>query len=172
MAAASPEGVTRPVTHTLMGGSAAGRRVVKRSRVLEEAHAEADARYEETPLARRAARARPRLAVLLLVGAGGFALEAVLARSAWMGLGAATIALVAWRAWKGTLAGVIAAALVATLGALIPFALLFVGERAFAEKLVMGFVIAWGLALLPDVLTLIRDAELQHAYGRWARRDA
>lgn len=150
--------------------SVAGR-VVKPSRVLET-EVEADVPYESTRLARKAAQARRRLAILLLVGAGGFALEAFLARAPFMGAGAAALALVAWGVWKGRLGATVAAALVAVLGALIPFALMFVGERATAERVIMGFVIAWAVVMLPDVLTLVRDAELQYAYGRWARRGA
>lgn len=144
--------------------------MVKRSRVLET-ELEADVAYEETRLARQAARARPRLALLLLVGAAGFALEAALARAPFMGMGAFALALVAWGAWKGRLGGVIAAAFVAIVCALVPFALMFVGEREIGERVIMGVVIAWALVMLPDVLTLVRDAELQYAYGRWARRD-
>lgn len=143
--------------------------MVKRSRVLDT-EVEADVPYEDTRLARKAVQARPRLAILLLVGAAGFGLEAILARTPFMGAGAVALALVAWGVWKGRLGATVAAALVAVLGALIPFALMFVGERATAERVIMAFVIAWAALMLPDVLTLIRDAELQYAYGRWARR--
>lgn len=146
--------------------------MVKASRVLdEELRTEAEVPYEQTRLARRATAARPRLALLLALGGAAFAVEATLARDGWMALGAAALFAVAWGAWKGRLAGVIAAALAALLAALIPLALMFVGERAIGERVVMAFVVAWGAAMLPDVLTLVRDAELQHAYGRWAKRE-
>lgn len=145
--------------------------MVKSSRVLET-EVDADVPYEETRLARKATAARPRLAILLLVGAAGFALEAALARDAFMALGAVALAFTAWGVRQGRLGGIVAAALAAILGALIPFALMFVGERATAERVIMAFVIAWAALMLPDVLTLARDAELQHAYGRWARREA
>lgn len=144
--------------------------MVKPSRVLEGVAAEADVPYEATRLARRAARARPRLAILLLLGAAGFALEAALTRAPGMALGAIALAGSAWGARAGRLGGVIAAALAALLGALIPFALLLLGDRATGERVMLGFIIAWALAMLPDVLTLVRDAELQYAYGRWAKR--
>lgn len=145
--------------------------MVKRSRVLAGIDAEADVPYEDTRLAKRAARARPRLALLLAVGAAGFALEAVLSRAPGMALGALALGAAAWGVRAGRLGGVIASALAALLGATIPLALMFVGERAIEERVVMSFIIAWALAMLPDVLTLVRDAELQYAYGRWARRE-
>lgn len=145
--------------------------MVKRSRVLET-EVQADLPYERTRLARQAARARPRLAILLLVGAAGFALEAALVRAPFMGLAALALALTAWGIWKGRLGGIVAAALAGVLGTLVPLALMFVLDRPLGERVTMGFVIAWAVTLLPDVLTLVRDAELQHTYGRWARRDA
>lgn len=146
--------------------------MVKRSRVLsEEVEAKAELPYAQTRLARRAAKARPRIAVVLLLGAAGFALEAALARDALMGAGALALVATAWGAWRGRLGGVIAAALAATLAILVPAAMLFLVERAIAERVVMGFVIVWGALMVPDVVTLIRDAELQYAYGLWARRD-
>lgn len=144
--------------------------MVKRSRVLET-EVEADVPYEATALARRAAKARQRLALLVLLGAAGFALESVLARSVGMGLAALALVVIALGVRKDKLAAVVGAALAAILGALVPFALMFLGEREVGETVIMGFVIAWALLLLPDVLTLVRDAELQYAYGRWARRD-
>lgn len=149
---------------------AGGTRVVKRSRVLET-EVEADVPYEETRLARKAAKARPRLALVLLVGAAGLTLETVLERDALMLALALAVVVAAYAVRRGKLGGVVAAALVAVLAALIPFALLFVGERTIAERVILSFVIGWGLAMLPDVLTLVRDAELQYAYGRWARRE-
>lgn len=149
------------------------RDVVKRSRVLADAlGAEADVPYEETRLARRAPRARNRLALLLLVGAAGFAIAAALARDGLMAMGALGIAAAAWGAWKGRLGGIVAAAFVGLLAALVPLILLFMDPRALGDRIVMGLVVLWGASLLPDALTLVRDAELQHAYGRWARRDA
>lgn len=144
--------------------------MVKSSRVLDELEAEADVPYEETKLARKATRARPRLALLLILGAAGFALEAFIVQSAWPALGAVILAFTAAGVWKGWLGGVIAAAFSAVLATLISLALLFMGERDVGARVILGFVIVWGAAMLPDVLTLVRDAELQYAYGRWAKR--
>lgn len=147
--------------------------MVKRSRVLDtELAADAEVPYEETRLARAAAKARPRLALLLLLGAAGFVLEAALTREAFVGGAAAALALVAWGVKRGRLGATIGAAFAALLAVTVPLAFMLMFERAVGEKVIMGFVIAWGAILLPDALTLVRDAELQYAYGRWARRDA
>lgn len=145
--------------------------MVKRSRVLET-EVDADVRYEETRLAKRATRARPRLAILLLAGVAGFAVEGALARDGFMIAGAIALVLVAWGVWKGKLGGVVAAALAAVLAVLIPLALMAALPSAWGEKVALAFVVTWGAIMLPDVLTLVRDAELQYAYGRWARREA
>lgn len=154
---------------SLKAGLGVRQRVVKRSRVLES-EVEADVPYEETRLARKAGPARRRLAVLLLLGAVGFLFEAGITRAPLMVLGALGLGAAAWGSWRGRLGGIVAAALIAVLATLIPFAFLFLGERALGQKVALGFVIAWAVAMLPDILTLVRDAELQHAYGRWARR--
>jgi len=155
---------------SLKAGGGVARPVVKRSRVLET-EVDADVPYEETRLARQATRARPRLAILLLVGAAGFALEAALEGAIGMGLIGIALAFTATGVWKGRLGGVVAAAFAAVLAFLIPLAFLFLGERSVADRVILGFVMAWAALLFPDVLTLVRDAELQYAYGRWARRD-
>lgn len=155
---------------TLKRRSRVAHRVVKQSRVLADLDAEAEIPYEKTRLARRAARARPRLAVLLLAGGAAFLVEGAMARNGWMLLAAPVLAAVAWGAWKGWLGAVVAAAFVALLALFVPIALIAMGGRALGETIALAFVSLWGLILLPDVLTLVRDAELQHAYGRWARR--
>lgn len=142
---------------------------MKRSRLLEELDAEATP-YAQTPLAQRAVRARPRLGVLLLVGAAGFVLEGALARSAWMLAGALLLALVAWGAWKGRLGAVIAAGFVSVVAFGVSVWLLATAGSAWAERVPLAFLALWALALLPDLVTLMRDAELQNAYGMWARR--
>ena len=152
-----------------MGGFPLAASVVKQSRVLAEVEAEATP-YEATPLAKKAHKARPRLALLVGLGAAGFAAEGALARDGWMLLGAAALALVAWGVWKGRLGAVIATGFVAVLAFGVPLALMGMDRSTWAEKLPLLFVTAWSLALLPDLLTLIRDAELQNAYGMWARR--
>lgn len=145
--------------------------MVKKARVLET-EVDADVPYEETRLAKRALRARPRLALLLLAGAAGFAVEGALARDGFAIAGALALGLVAWGVRKGKLGGIVAAALAAVLAVLIPLALMAALSGAWGEKVALAFVVAWGAIMLPDVLTLVRDAELQHAYGRWARREA
>jgi hypothetical protein len=144
--------------------------VVKRSRVLDEVDAEAEVPYEETRLARGAARARPRVALLLLLGAGGLALEALAQRDALWLAPAAFVLASAWGARRGALAGVIGAALVALLAVFLPLGLAALGVDDPAGWVAIVACVAWGIALAPGVLTLVRDAELQHAYGRWARR--
>lgn len=146
--------------------------VVKRSRVLDELQAEAEVPYEETRLAKQALRARRHVALLLAIGAGGLALEAIVQRNALWLVPAALVLASAWSLRRsGALAGVIGAAFTAVLAVLLPlgFAALGVEDRAGWIAVVVS--IAWGVALLPGVLTLVRDAELQHAYGLWARRD-
>lgn len=145
--------------------------MVKRSRVLDEAHAEADVPYESTRLARDAPRARGRVALLLAIGAGGFVLEALAqATTLWL-FPALGVLGAAWGVRRGRLGGIIAAALVAALAVLVPLGFAAMGVDEPATWIALVVSVAWGVALLPGVLTLLRDAELQHAYGLWARRD-
>ncbi|HUR70040.1 MAG TPA: hypothetical protein VM370_12405 [Candidatus Thermoplasmatota archaeon] len=145
--------------------------MVKESRALaDELAQEGVAPYEATPLARRAVRARRRLAILLLVGVAGVALEAALRRDLLLALGAIAIAFAAQAVRAKRLAGVVAAAFAALLAVLVPIALMMVFDRPTSERILLAFVVGWGLALLPDVVLLLQDAELQHAYGLWARR--
>lgn len=158
--------------HRIQVASECSPRVVKRSRILEEvAEGEGARRYEETELARRAGPARRRLTVLLILGAIGFLIEAVFARAPVMGLGTLVLALVAWGAWSGRLGGVVAAAMAAVLGMFVPIAFMLVGSQPLETRIAMVFVIVWGALLLPSVILLLRDAELQNAYGRWAQRE-
>lgn len=145
--------------------------MVKRSEVLSGVDAEAGLPYAQTRLARQAAPARRRLAWLLLGGAAAFLLEAALARSGWWVLGAAALALAAWGIRRGRLGALVAAGLAALLMTLLPLRFLVLGLPD-AVGIVTGAVsVAFGLALLPDVVLLARDAELQYAYGLWARRE-
>lgn len=146
--------------------------MVKRTEVLGAAEAEAGLPYERTRLARRAPAARRRLFFLLLLGAGGMMIEAAFARQpAWL-LGAAALVLVAWGVHAGRLGAVIAAGLAALLLLLVPLGLLAIGPRDAIRVVTCLVVAAYGATLLPGVVLLVRDAELQHAYGLWARREA
>lgn len=153
------------------GAGAACSRVVKRVRVLDEIDSEAGVPYEETRLARQAVKGRQRLFGLLLLAVGGLLIEAVAQRSFGWAIAALAVAATAWGVRKGRLGAVVAAALVALLCILLPLRLLGEGERDAAALLTMGVSVVFGLACLPDVVLLLRDAELQHSYGRWARRD-
>lgn len=146
--------------------------MVKRANVLDGAQAEAEIPYEETRLGRTAPRARRRLAVLLLVGALFAVVETVLARTWWTALAAGALVLTAWGAHRGSLGGIVAAGLAAALAAGIPLVVWGVLGLSRAEVVPALAVALLGAAALPDVVLLLRDAELQHAYGRWARRDA
>lgn len=145
--------------------------MVKRSRELELVEEEAGIPYAETALARQATRARRRLLALLLVGAGLFAIEALAARHAGWLLGSAALVATAWGVRQGRLGGVVAGALAAVLAVLVPLGLAFVGAPDAAALFAMAVAAILGLLSMPDVVTLIRDAELQHAYGLWARRE-
>lgn len=143
---------------------------MKKSRVLAE-EVQAEVPYEETRLAKAAAPARRRLAIFLLLGAVGFVIEAALARDAWMVAGVVALAATAWGVWFGRLAGIVAAGLAALLAIGIPLGFLGMSADRSGESLALVFVVVWGLAMLPDLVTLVRDAELQSAYGRWAARE-
>lgn len=156
----------------LKAGSPPGRLVVKESRVLEAVQAEADLPYPETRLAKAAPRARRRLATVLLLGALVGVLEFAFAGT-WLALAAgAWCGASAWGVWKARLGGTLAAGFVATLAALVPLAAWGVLGLSRPDLMLAIVVSALGFGALPDVVTLIRDAELQHAYGLWAKRDA
>lgn len=144
--------------------------MVRRVETLPRIEAEAGVRYEDTKLAQRSRRARPRLGWLLIAGAVGLAIEAFLQdQPGWM-LGTLLVALTAWSVRAGRLVGVIGAALTAALALLIPLAMLATGPRDVSALLTAAITVTWGAAMLPDVVLLVRDQELQHAYGLWARR--
>lgn len=146
--------------------------MVKRSRVLEdEVGAEAPVPYEETPLAKRASRARRRLALVLAAGAILALARAALALSFGWVLVAAALAATAWGAREGRLGGVVSAALAALVAIMLALRVVFVGATDAPTLIQAGVAFAFGAACLPDVVTLLRDAELQHAYGLWARRE-
>lgn len=153
------------------GGSASCAAVVKRVRALGEAESEAGVPYEETRLARQSVKARARLSGLLLLAVAALLIEAVLQLSVGWALAAIVVGATAWGVRKDRLGAVVAAALVAMLCALLPLRFFFEGERDVAALLTMGLSMVFGIACLPDVVLLLRDAELQYAYGRWARRD-
>lgn len=145
--------------------------VVRRSRALELVEEEAGVPYAQTALAKKAVRARRRLVALLALGAILFLVESVAARQAGWVLAALFAAGAAWGVRGGRLGGVVSAALLAVLAVLVPLGLAFVGTPDTLALFAMVVSAALGLSALPDVLTLIRDAELQHAYGLWARAD-
>ncbi|MEA3201957.1 MAG: hypothetical protein QOE90_3385 [Thermoplasmata archaeon] len=145
--------------------------MVKRANVLDvEVDAEAEIPYAETRIARAAPAARRRLAGLLAIGALLMAVNAVADRSVGWGLGAAAALACAWGVRAQRLGAVVAAALVALLAILVPLRLLFVAERDLATYVTLALGIVLGAACLPDIILLFRDAELQNAYGLWARR--
>ena len=137
--------------------------------MLDEAQAEAEIPYEETRLARQAPRARRRLVGLLLVGALGLAIEAV-ARDPLWAVPAAGVAGAAWGLRAQRLGGIVAAAFAGLMATLLGLATLAFARPGGADLVAALVALGLGAASLPDVLTLVRDAELQHAYGRWARR--
>lgn len=169
MAASGLAGVTPQVTATYWTGCPPARGVVKKSRLLEELDAEATP-YAATPLAKRAIGARKRLALLFALGAAGFAVEGALARDTWMIVGTIPLLLIAASVWFGRLGGIIAAGFVAVVAFGVSVYFLATSGSTWPEKIPLAFVAIWGIVLLPDIVTLIRDAELQNAYGMWARR--
>lgn len=134
---------------------------MKRSRVLEEI--DADITYDQTRLAKRAPGARKRLAALLLAGAA----LCVIPLSVGWGMAAIALGAIAWAVWRGRLGGIVSAALAALVAVMLPLRLVFIGEFEWwaLAPLVLG------LATLYDIVLLIRDAELQNAFGLWAKRD-
>ncbi|MFA5860688.1 MAG: hypothetical protein WDA16_03245 [Candidatus Thermoplasmatota archaeon] len=139
--------------------------MVRRSQELADVEAKAGLPYEETRLARQAVASRKRLAALLVIGALAMLAAAWLPYGIlWLPAAAATL-IISAGVWKGKLGGVIAAALVALLAVMLPLAM------RLAFPVILAPVVL-GAACLPDVVLLMRDAELQHAYGRWARRGA
>lgn len=145
--------------------------VVKKSRVLKESNAEADVPYAQTRLARQASRARPRVTILLALGVFGFLFEAALTQSVAWALAAVALALLAWGTRAGKLSAMIGATFVAVVALLVPVVIALVLKPAQADVVTLAFVAVWGLAMLPDTVTLLRDQELQHAFGLWARRE-
>lgn len=154
-----------------MAGRPLGRSVVRKSRVLDEAQAEAEIPYEETRLARRAPRARRRLFGLLLVGALALGIDAVAREPLWA-IPALGLVGAAWGVRAERLGGLVAAAFAGLLATLLGLVVLGFVRPGGADLVAALVALGLGAATLPDVLTLVRDAELQHAYGRWARRDA
>ena len=145
--------------------------VVRAGRVLQESIGDAaDVPYEETSLAKRAPAARRRLAALLAVGAIALAVEAF--ASSWPWALAALFAMAAaWRTRAGRLDGLIAAGLAAALAAFLPLAFIAFVARTPSTVIALAVSFILGAAALPDVVLLMRDAELQNAYGIWARRE-
>lgn len=144
-------------------------RVVKPSRTLDEATADAEVAYEETRLAKRAPAARRRLVGLLVVGVLALVIDAI-ARNPFWALPALFVALAAWGVNRARLSGIVGAGLSALLAA--PLGIAALARGATGGDLVAALVaIVLGVGALPDVVLLVRDAELQHAYGMWARRE-
>lgn len=146
--------------------------MVKRVRVVDAIEAEAGIAYEDTPLARRAIVARRRLAALLALGALVAALEAAAsARWLWI-VPALALAASAWGVRAGRLGGVLGAGFAAVVAVGTALWALLASDPSTADLVAWLVALALGGGALPDIVTLLRDAELQHAYGRWARRDA
>lgn len=143
---------------------------MRKSRVLVEVEADAGLPYEQTALARRAIPARRRLSWLLLATAAAMLIEAAVTRTPWWPVGSALVGAAAWGVSRGRLGATIGAAFVAALAIMLPLRLFFVTERDFPliASLVLGMGL--GVAMLPDIVTLVRDHELQNAFGLWARR--
>jgi hypothetical protein len=143
--------------------------VVKPARVLEE-DVQAELPYEQTSLAKRAPGARRRLVILLGVGALVMLVNAAAGGGlAWIAGGAAA-ALCIWGVMRGRLGAIVAAALLALLGIMIPLRLFLIAERDVGTIATLVVAVVLGAAALPNVILLFRDAELQNAYGLWARR--
>lgn len=144
--------------------------MVRRSHELADVEAEAGVPYEGTRLAQHATRARKRLAWLFFAAAALLVAYGI-AASAWgwylvaVAVGGAGLGVRADR-----LGGLVAAGLLATVGVLLPLALFGMGTREGFALVGMVGALGLSLAMMPDIITLIRDAELQHAFGRWARR--
>lgn len=145
--------------------------MVKQRPLLDGIEREAGVRYHDTKLARRAPAARRRLLILLGIALGGMLVEGALHGSGWFA-GAVILALAMWRLHAQTLGGLVLTALLALLAVLVPVGLYGTTRPDDAATLVpMGVALVLGLAALPDAVLLARDAELQHAFGLWARRD-
>lgn len=173
MSATSSLRVTRDVTHGRRqpeGGRPRSRRVVKRARVLEGLEAEADLPYEETALARKAVGARRRLAYLLVAAALACLVAAIVARSWGWAAGALALGAAAWGVRAGRLGAIVASALAALVAFGLALRVLLVGPYDAPSLAGAAVALVLAAASAPDLVTLVRDAELQHAYGRWARR--
>lgn len=146
--------------------------MVKRVDVLDsELAREADGPYEDQPLARRAPAARRRVLGLLLVGLVALLVEAAIGRSGWAVAALLFVALSAFLLHRQRLGGIVGAALSAVLAILVPLGLIKVATLDAAFWFRSAVSLTLGIAALPDLLTLVRDAELQYAYGLWAKRD-
>lgn len=145
--------------------------MVRRGDVLEtELAREADGPYEAQPIARKAPEARRRLLALLGLGAAALAIEAAFAGGGWPLAALAFVGLAAWLVHRGRLAGLVAAAFAALLAIGVPLAQARLMGADAGAWLRVALSVGLGLAALPNLLTLTRDAELQYAYGLWARR--
>lgn len=145
--------------------------VVKPARLLADIDAQAGIRYEETRLAREAPAARRKLAWLLAIGAAALSLEALLQREPLWLVGTIWAGLAAHRVRAGTLGGLIMSALTAAVATILAITLLARGPGSATDVITLVLAAIWGALMLPHVVLLARDAELQHAYGMWARRD-
>ena len=150
-------------------GPRVSRNVVKRGELLDALEAEAGMRYDQTSLARRAVRSRRRLAWLLAAGAVALLVEAVVGARGWL-LGVLALAVLAWGAREGRLAAIIGAAFASVLFVALAIWALSTASHELARTLTLVLSIGYGLAMLPDIVLLVRDAELQHTFGMWARR--
>ncbi len=145
--------------------------VVKRGDVLDKVEHEADGPYEVQPLAKRARASRRRVVGNLAIGVVLLTIEAAFARSPGFAFLAVLLALTAFLLHRNKLSGVIGAAFAAAVAIGAPLAALRVGDPGFGEYVRTAVSVVLGLAAAPDLVTLVRDAEMQYAYGRWAARE-
>ena len=143
--------------------------MVKASRVLDT-EVPADVAYEDTPLAKRALGARRRLRNGLLLGALLLLVDAGATRSVLLAALAAAVALTAWRVPRGRLPPLVWTGLEALAAVLLALWAALLGGWGLAEGARVAATLLLVAVLAPTYVLLLRDAELQHAYGRWARR--
>lgn len=147
--------------------------VVKRVPTLAREVAQAsDGPYERQPIAQKAPASRRRVIGLLGVGLLLLLIEAAFARGGFPLVAAIYLVACGALLHRQRLGGIIATTFAALLAIALPLGLLKTAGALDAGDYIRGAVsIVLGLAALPDLVTLVRDAELQYAYGRWALRD-
>lgn len=145
--------------------------MVKRVPTLAREVAQAsDGPYERQPIALKAPRSRRRLIGLLAVGLLALLVEAAFARGGFPLVAAFYLVACGALLHREKLGGLIATAFAALLAVALPLGLLKMGAPDAGQLLRGAVSVGLGLAAMPDLVTLVRDAELQYAYGRWALR--